>query len=311
MELIEATHAGRARSPASDPDDVARLRPRRAAAGARDRRRLGCATRHRHRRARRHARRARCSASSSSRCSSSSWSGCSCAQATPTPASRRVPARSARRMTNVKALAALAAVLAVAGCASLAPTAAGTRMPAIPARMATAGNDAPGRRIGRAPPHRPRAAATADIGWRDFFADPTLRRADRARARQQSGPARRGAERRARACAVPHPARRSRARRSASALPLTRTGGGDVRATERVQRQPRHHRVRARPLRTRAQPEPARRCEQYFAQEETRRSAQLSLIAEVANAYLTLAADQDSCAVAQATLETRERRLSG
>jgi outer membrane protein, multidrug efflux system len=44
----------------------------------------------------------------------------------------------------------------------------------------------------------------------------------------------------------------------------------------------------------------------YLAEEETRRSAQLSLIAEVANAYLTLAADQEQVRLARATLETRE-----
>ena len=46
--------------------------------------------------------------------------------------------------------------------------------------------------------------------------------------------------------------------------------------------------------------------EQYFSQEEARRSAQLSLIAEVANVYLTLAADRDQRRLAQATLGTRE-----
>jgi multidrug efflux system outer membrane protein len=47
--------------------------------------------------------------------------------------------------------------------------------------------------------------------------------------------------------------------------------------------------------------------QRYFAQEETRRSAQLSLIAEVANAYLTLAADQERLRLAHATLATREQ----
>jgi outer membrane protein TolC len=46
--------------------------------------------------------------------------------------------------------------------------------------------------------------------------------------------------------------------------------------------------------------------ERYFSQEEARRSAQLSLIAEVANVYLTLAADRDQRRLAQATLGTRE-----
>jgi multidrug efflux system outer membrane protein len=44
----------------------------------------------------------------------------------------------------------------------------------------------------------------------------------------------------------------------------------------------------------------------YFAEEQARRSAQLSLIAEVANVYLTLAADQDQVRLARETLRTRE-----
>lgn len=47
--------------------------------------------------------------------------------------------------------------------------------------------------------------------------------------------------------------------------------------------------------------------QRYFAQDEARRSAQLSLIAEVANVYLTLAADREQLRLARATLETRER----
>lgn len=46
--------------------------------------------------------------------------------------------------------------------------------------------------------------------------------------------------------------------------------------------------------------------QRYFAEDEARRSAQLSLVAEVANAYLTLAADQDQLRLALATLKTWE-----
>ncbi len=46
--------------------------------------------------------------------------------------------------------------------------------------------------------------------------------------------------------------------------------------------------------------------EQFFAQEEARRSAQLSLIAEIANVYLTLAADIESQRVAKATLDAQQ-----
>ena len=46
--------------------------------------------------------------------------------------------------------------------------------------------------------------------------------------------------------------------------------------------------------------------QRYFAQEENRCSAQLTLVAEVAAAYLALAADRDQLRVAAATLHTRE-----
>ena len=50
--------------------------------------------------------------------------------------------------------------------------------------------------------------------------------------------------------------------------------------------------------------------QRYFAQEEVRRSAQLSLIAEVSYAYLTLAADQEQVRLARATLATREQSFA-
>lgn len=48
---------------------------------------------------------------------------------------------------------------------------------------------------------------------------------------------------------------------------------------------------------------------QYFAQEEARRSAQLTLVSEVANAYLTLSADQELQRVARDALANRQRAL--
>jgi multidrug efflux system outer membrane protein len=50
--------------------------------------------------------------------------------------------------------------------------------------------------------------------------------------------------------------------------------------------------------------------EKYIAQLEARRSAQLSLIAEVANAYLTLASDRELEHLAQQTLESQEHSLT-
>jgi multidrug efflux system outer membrane protein len=46
--------------------------------------------------------------------------------------------------------------------------------------------------------------------------------------------------------------------------------------------------------------------QRYFAEEEARRGAQLSLIAEVANAYLTLAADRELQSVSEATLKNQQ-----
>lgn len=46
--------------------------------------------------------------------------------------------------------------------------------------------------------------------------------------------------------------------------------------------------------------------QRYSAEEEARRAAQLSLIAEVANAYLTLAADRELLSVSEATLKNQQ-----
>lgn len=48
----------------------------------------------------------------------------------------------------------------------------------------------------------------------------------------------------------------------------------------------------------------------FFATEETARATRISLIAETANAWLTLAADQDRLALARSTLATREESLA-
>jgi outer membrane protein, multidrug efflux system len=46
--------------------------------------------------------------------------------------------------------------------------------------------------------------------------------------------------------------------------------------------------------------------EEYFATEQARRSAQILLVSEVANAYLTLAADRENLQLAQSTLESQQ-----
>jgi outer membrane protein, multidrug efflux system len=49
-----------------------------------------------------------------------------------------------------------------------------------------------------------------------------------------------------------------------------------------------------------------RALEEYFATEEARRSAQILLVSEVANTYLTLAADREALQLSQSTLETQQ-----
>ena len=49
-----------------------------------------------------------------------------------------------------------------------------------------------------------------------------------------------------------------------------------------------------------------RALEQYLATEQARRSAQISLVAEVANVYMTYAADRESLKLARSTLEARQ-----
>ena len=46
--------------------------------------------------------------------------------------------------------------------------------------------------------------------------------------------------------------------------------------------------------------------EQFFATEEARRSVQISLVAEVASNYLTLAADKEHLKIAQDTFESQQ-----
>jgi multidrug efflux system outer membrane protein len=49
-----------------------------------------------------------------------------------------------------------------------------------------------------------------------------------------------------------------------------------------------------------------RALEEYFASEQARRSAQILLVSEVANAYLTLAADRENLKLAQSTFEAQQ-----
>jgi multidrug efflux system outer membrane protein len=150
------------------------------------------------------------------------------------------------------------------------------------------------------------AATTADIGWRDFFVDPKLEEVI-AQALANNRDLRvailnvekaRAQYRVQRADRVPSvDASGALVRSGGDSLPVavTETYTADLVVTEFEL----DLFGRVRNLSQAA-------LERYFAQEENRRSAQLTLVAEVASAYLTLAADEEQLRVAQATLQTRE-----
>lgn len=144
---------------------------------------------------------------------------------------------------------------------------------------------------------------TADIGWRDFILDPKLEEViGRALANNRdlrvavlNVERARALYRIQRADRVPSIDARASLVRTGGDAPVTETYTASLGITEfeldlfgRV----------------RSLSEAA--LQRYFSQEENRLSAQLSLVAEVANAYLTLAADQEQLRVVQSTLKTRE-----
>jgi outer membrane protein, multidrug efflux system len=196
----------------------------------------------------------------------------------------------------------LAVAVLVGGCATLVPPLP-TAEPRIQAEWplppTTAADAAETSASSSAP-----ATQAADIGWRDFFVDPQLEEliarslannrdlrvavlnVERARAQYRIQ----------RADRLPSLGASATLERSGGDIPLSQayTAGVGLAAFEldlfgRV-RNLSHAALQG-----------------YLAQEETRRAAQLSLIAEVASAYLTLAADQELRQLAQATLEAHEK----
>ncbi len=146
--------------------------------------------------------------------------------------------------------------------------------------------------------------AAADIGWRDFFTDPKLEELI-ARALDNNRDLRVAVLNVERTRAQYNIQRADRFPSLGVSAGLSRTGGnvpnpGDVYSASlgaafELDLFGRVHNLSNAAL------------QRYFAQEEARRSAQLSLIAEIANVYLTLAADLESQRVAQATLDNQQK----
>jgi multidrug efflux system outer membrane protein len=196
---------------------------------------------------------------------------------------------------------ALAITLAISGCAMLEP-----QLPkadaAIPAEWPLPPNTAAAQ---TASSDTTVAAeqATPDIGWRDFFIDPKLEELV-ARALQNNRDLRVAVLNVERARALYQIQNADRFPTLDASVARNRSSGniataGDfysaaLSASFELDLFGRIHNLSQAAL------------EQYFAQEEGQRSAQLSLIAEIANAYLTFAADLESQRIAQATFDNQQ-----
>jgi multidrug efflux system outer membrane protein len=149
------------------------------------------------------------------------------------------------------------------------------------------------------------ADAVADIGWRDFFTDPALETLiGQALANNR--------DLRVAVLNVERARGLYGIQRADRVPTLEATGtmvreGGDDRATTEADRAGVGVTGFEIDLFGRVRSLSEAALQRYLAQEESRRSAQLSLIAEVARAYLTLAADQEQLRLARATLATREQ----
>lgn len=191
---------------------------------------------------------------------------------------------------------ALAVSLALSGCSTLEPRSTEVA-PAIPSQWPAA--------VTAGAPATP-TAEVADIGWRDFFVDPRLQavitqslennrdlrvavlNVERARAQYRIQ----------RADRVPAVGGQGQMTRSGGDAPVTEQFSANLGVVEFEL----DLFGRVRNLSQAA-------LQQYFAEAANRRSAQLSLVAEVANAWLTLGADSEQLRIAQATLATYEDSL--
>ena len=196
----------------------------------------------------------------------------------------------------------LAAAVMSSGCGVLEPRLP-EAAPSIPAEWPLPATTAVPIAAEGATEASPGTAATADIGWRDFLVDPRLQEVI-ARALDNNRDLRVAVLNVERARALYRIERADRVPSIGANAALVRTGG-DAPVTDvftagvGITEFELDLFGRVRSLSQAA-------LQQYFAQEEARRSAQLTLIAEVANAYLALAADQAQLRVVQLTLTTRE-----
>lgn len=215
--------------------------------------------------------------------------------------------RNLTRSTSIPALC-VALGLMVAGCSALEPSLP-TADPQIPASWPIPPETAEARPAAETE-GEPLAPTAADIGWRDFFRDEKLATIV-AQALENNRDLRVAVLNVERARALYRIQRADQLPSIDATGTLTRSGGSgrsnlslreyyqaDIGITNfELDLFGRVHNLSQAALR------------RYFAQEEARRSAQLTLVAEVANAYLTLSADQELQRVARDALANRQRAL--
>jgi len=202
-----------------------------------------------------------------------------------------------------KTLLCLAAAAALTGC-SLIPT---YERPAAPVDAAYPQGDAYRGSAGDA-----QVAPAVELGWRDYFADPRLRRLIEVslennrdlRVAALNVEAYRAQYRIQRADLFPEVGATGQGTRQRVPADLSTTGQRVISSQYGVSLGTTAWEIdlfgRLRSLSDAA-------LQQYFASEEARRSTQIALVASVANAYLTMRADEAQLQVTRDTLGTYER----
>jgi multidrug efflux system outer membrane protein len=194
----------------------------------------------------------------------------------------------------VRLLAIVALAVAAAGCASLAPP-----VPVADPTIPSAWPATPAAQVAGT------SAKPADLGWRDFFADPALN-ALIARALQSNRDLRTAVLDVERARALYRIQRADQFPTVGGSFGLLKSGGANVAAARDEYSVTLGLTDYELDLFGRVRDLSRAALERYFAQAETTRAAQLTLVSEVAYAWFTLAADRELEKVARATLETQE-----
>lgn len=217
-------------------------------------------------------------------------------------------------LSKLPGLAALTVALMLTGCVNLAPTYERPAAP-VPAAFASVQSATAGSALTTGTDRSANAPAAADVPWNDFFADPKLRQlVQRALTNNRD----------LRVAVLNITQARAQYRiQDAATLPTLNASGGMTAARTPASlsgtgQTLTSHQYSATlgvsayelDLFGRVRNLSAQALEQYLATEEARRSTQVSLVAEVATAYLTWAADLERLALARETLRSQSDTLA-